>query len=667
MNKVKQKKGTRKVTKKVQPAKVTIQKKPYNLNRLFIFLIFLFAIILYGNTVSNRYSIDDHLVTYPNAQIAKGLEGIPEIFSTYYAAEEDLTYGYRPIVKTTFAIEFQLSKWLLKSGPFGWFKPGISHFINLILYALTCLILFRLLKRLFKDSHLLFPFIITMLFLAHPIHTEVIASLKNRDEILSLLFALATVLRVLKFVDTKKPLHIILAVVFFIIAILSKRSAGVFILVIPLVLHFFTEVRRKTIVWIFLASLVILIASVVIPSFFLPGTVRPTMYYENPLFTEDNILIKLGSGLYILLYYFRLIVFPHPLLFYYGYDMIPMVTPANIWAIISFLFHAGLFIFAIYKFKSKNILSFAILFYLFNIAAYSNIIFPSTGIIAERFVYPASIAFCIVLGYFIFKIFKVDPFSKKITNPSITQILIITLVIFIPYSIRTITRNQNWKNKFTLYERDIKYLDRSVKANTIYASLLYEELVKSIRTLDNADLQPLWAELIPKHYNRALELYPDHFKAWNNLGSFYAYTMQEYDKAIQCFEEATRLKPDIPEPLFNIAYIYQTTGNFEEAEKYYLKTLEIKPDYHLVRTYRADLYFNRGDIETAINIVNEIRRIEPDSEIPDLKAGDYYFQSGDTLTAIRYWEQAVEKKPQFEMCKNLSNHYRLLGGKIKDK
>ena len=45
----------------------------------------------------------------------------------------------------------------------------------------------QLLRRLLKNYHIFFPFLTVMLFLAHPLHTEVVASLKNREEILSFL------------------------------------------------------------------------------------------------------------------------------------------------------------------------------------------------------------------------------------------------------------------------------------------------------------------------------------------------------------------------------------------------------------------------------------------------------------------------------------------------
>lgn len=88
-------------------------------------------------------------------------------------------YGYRPITHLTFAIEHEF---------FGE-DPQISHAINVLFYALLSLFIYYLVRSLAPTRGPTFALIVALLFAAHPIHTEVVASIKNRDEILSLLFA----------------------------------------------------------------------------------------------------------------------------------------------------------------------------------------------------------------------------------------------------------------------------------------------------------------------------------------------------------------------------------------------------------------------------------------------------------------------------------------------
>ena len=204
-------------------------------NEIWHYLLFIviLAFALYGNTIQNGYSIDDDFVTTEKNQLVKkGIRGIPEIFATRYSEGQGQTYGYRPVVKISFAIEYEL---------FG-LNPHISHLINILLYALTGIFLFLLLKKILKKYNPLLPFIITILFIAHPIHTEVVASLKNRDEILSFLGSIIALYLFIKYTETNKIINITLGVFFYIIALLSKLSTITFLAVIPLTIYYFTNI-----------------------------------------------------------------------------------------------------------------------------------------------------------------------------------------------------------------------------------------------------------------------------------------------------------------------------------------------------------------------------------------------------------------------------------------
>ena len=110
--------------------------------------------------------IDVHSIT--TARWAIGARGIPEIFTSRYIESNQQNFEYRPMVLTTFAIEYQF---------FG-SNPQISHFVNVSIYALTCVLLFVILFGLLSSYHFIFPLLITFLFIAHPIHTEVVNNLK---------------------------------------------------------------------------------------------------------------------------------------------------------------------------------------------------------------------------------------------------------------------------------------------------------------------------------------------------------------------------------------------------------------------------------------------------------------------------------------------------------
>ena len=56
-------------------------------NLLIIVLVFL----IYGNSILNRYSLDDEYVTDTNELVSQGISAIPEIFTTNYIVHKNYT------------------------------------------------------------------------------------------------------------------------------------------------------------------------------------------------------------------------------------------------------------------------------------------------------------------------------------------------------------------------------------------------------------------------------------------------------------------------------------------------------------------------------------------------------------------------------------------------
>lgn len=198
---------------------------------IFALIVIFFSIALYANSVFNDYNLDDELVTRNHPLTSQGISAIPEIFSSsYYTDNMGYSYEYRPVVLATFAIEHSL---------FGE-SPFVGHCINVLLYALLCWLIFHVLGLLLSGYSPLLPFVIVLLFAAHPVHTEVVNSIKNRDEILSLLFGLLTLY--FSIAGARKSwYYLVAAFAFFALSVLSKASSVPFILIIPLAIITFTQ------------------------------------------------------------------------------------------------------------------------------------------------------------------------------------------------------------------------------------------------------------------------------------------------------------------------------------------------------------------------------------------------------------------------------------------
>jgi hypothetical protein len=216
------------------------------LGKYYLILALVVALV-FGNTLFNGYNMDDHLVTQNHVYTSKGISGIKDILtSNYYSNNADINFGYRPIVHISFAIEHQF----LGEHAF------ISHFINLVLYLLTILLLFKLCLKWFGEKKINAALLTSLIFAVHPIHTEAIASIKNRDELLALLLGLFAVYNAMKYINTNKLMWLIIAVIAFALGMLAKKSIYPILVVVPIILITLQQVSvRKILLTVVMISI----------------------------------------------------------------------------------------------------------------------------------------------------------------------------------------------------------------------------------------------------------------------------------------------------------------------------------------------------------------------------------------------------------------------------
>src|SRR5436190_3937310 len=153
-------------------------KKPVKAkNPIFPYIVLpLLAIILYANTFNHSYTMDDDVYITQHRSVQKGLKGVGEIFghgSLYGFNQVGGNQPYRPVYLLSFALEKE----------FGKNTPPPRHVMNVLLFALTALLLYHLFLLMLGERRYVIAFFATVLFIVHPVHTEVVASVKSRDEI----------------------------------------------------------------------------------------------------------------------------------------------------------------------------------------------------------------------------------------------------------------------------------------------------------------------------------------------------------------------------------------------------------------------------------------------------------------------------------------------------
>lgn len=616
-------------------------------NKILLF-IFALTFLLYGNSIKHGYAFDDDYVTittpdHPNnPRVQKGLKGIPEIFRTHYVEQAQQSFEYRPLVLASFAIEYQFFR----------SNPHISHFINVLLYAVTCMLLYLLLLLLLKEYHPALPLLATLLFLVHPIHTEVVASIKGRDELLSFLLGVLSLYFIAKGVTSGRRKTIGLALPFLFLALLCKATSILFLLLIPLTLYFFTGAKLKKMLWLLLLLTITVLCQKVLKQSLVGhvSKLREFAFFENPLFYEHDFLKRIPVALYTTGYYLRLMSIPYPLCCYYGYNVIPMAgwgSPAALLSavpLLLILWYAGK------TFLQKNILSYSILVFLAGVFPFANILTPVVGIVGERFVYLASFGFCLGVAYLLLLLFKVDLRQRpalSIQNLKRPLLAAVVLILFAA-TVLTISRNRWWKDELTLFRHDAACFDQSCNLQYITANKLYNDIFR----MPAGPQRDAAVREATEHYRQAVALmekgvaaYPSDHITLNNIGTIYVNIFNDPVTAQPFFKRSVALDPGNTVAQYNVAFCYERRQLADSAIFCYQRMVFAGTPYLPVYQQLRELYIRRQQYSQAVACDEKAVKQDPVNARLRINLGNTYLLNKDTLSGIRQFEKAVELEP----------------------
>ncbi|HEY6162124.1 MAG TPA: tetratricopeptide repeat protein [Bacteroidia bacterium] len=637
-NKRKETSGEGEVTAQKQQSKKAIA--PTSL-RLYFAIIALFAFVLYFNTTQNGFAFDDSVVITQNNYIKNHEYGkllTHDLFAGIYGQSLELTGGrFRPLPLLTHAIEYNF---------WGIDHPGRDHFVNILLYALAGLVLFLTLKQLLKGE-LLTSFIATLLFIAHPIHTEVVANIKSRDEIICFIFLMLTLFFLLRFYSegTKKLLYY--SFLFYLLSLFSKEHGITFLAIIPLTLYFFTDelpknILKRTLPFAGIAVFYLLLRSQLLHTSNIHDS---TDVMENPFYGVP-FGEKLATISHILGKYLLLLFFPHPLSCDYSYAQIPYIGWGSLHALVPLLVYLSLGIFAIMTSRKKNIFSFCILFFLITISIVSNIFFNIGAPMGERFVFLPSMAVCLAVAVALVKWLRPVQKPGQLLPAKITLPL---LVLLVPASIKTFSRNPDWKDNETLFGTDVQTVPNSGKANYYYANVLYNDYVDSSgKNLLSPERKKYLLETSKKHTLIAANIAPRFFHAHLNLGKIYI-ELGQADSAIYHLDKVVEIIPPSTQKIDGKTVI-------TASEKY----MEAMQD--LARAW-AVLKQNPGK---AIEILNTALQYGQNNPTTLMYLGRCNAMLGKNDVALDYYNRSLQYNPSnAEVYQDLSQMYNYMGNKTK--
>ena len=614
-------------------------------NRILSLLVFLLAFALYGNTIGNEYGFDDHLVTKGNALEVQGLKGIPEIFSQSYIETEEIQTGYRPMVKLSYALEYAVFKG----------NPHVSHFLNTLMYAVLCVLLFLMLRAILYPLHIILPFLAIIIFTVHPIHTEVVASLKNRDELLSLLFTTLSIWCFLKFSSVGKKWTLILGIILFYFAVLSKINAVALIAILPLIFFYFahSNIPRSAMVFGTIGALVAVHFIIVIPA--LAGYERPFDYYENPIPHLESLNDRLGTATMGLWIYLEKLTLPLHLKFYYGYAEIEPTGLGDIKVILALVVYTAIMILGVLGLIRKHPFSFGAFFFLFHMFILSNYVKYIPGVVVERGAFAASLGFSIMLAWLLIKVTGVD-LTSRFQGIKLSLKWAIPLFLFVGFSsFQTIHRNAVWYDTFSLVHHDIQYLQKSAKANQVYAALLRQQYLDQKEMLSIPQQEAL-LEQIDHHFITAIRIAPEWVEPNRAYALHLAADLQEYEIAIPYFFKALEAKPGNHAITYNLANCYVMLEDLDSATFYYEQTIQLNAEHEdsqiqlnrIREQYRtnADRWSGMDSLKLSIPWYEKMLTVRENDQHALNQLCQIHYALQDTLLALEYAEQQIAGHPR---------------------
>ena len=296
---------------------------------------------------------------------------------------------------------------------------------------------------------------------------------------------------------------------------------------------------------------------------------------------------KLATEIEMLNHYLRLLFFPHPLSSDYSYSTIPYTNFTDIKVWISIFIHIGMFASTVILFFKRNIIAFALAFYLLHLALVSNLIMDIGATMGERLVYHSSLGFALIIG------FLADWGIKKIKTEKAKMILGVgfAVVIVAVSAIITIPRNAEWKNDASLFIADVKTVPNSALVNGNAGKAYIDLSEKS----ENKDKQ---AELLSKalyHLLRSNQIHKDYVNGYLNTGVVY-YKLKEYDKAAYYWKLAKERFPNNPYVTKNFqilaqAYYNEGMNSWKKAPQ---KSIELLDKALLYDPQNMEYWYNLG-------------------------------------------------------------------------
>jgi tetratricopeptide (TPR) repeat protein len=440
------------------------------------------------------------------------------------------------------------------------------HLTNIVLNAIVCALVFLVILELFAAP--LVALLAALFFAAFPMHTENVAWISGRTDILATLFMLASLLCYALWRRRGGILAPLGAIVCAALALLGKEVA----VVLPGVVAMcelmpradFERPAPRLRGWPIVAGMVALVFAYL--------GVRRTLFGSSLIFYArftHSAVQAVGFTFSIVAHYMYKLVWPFRLSA--ESDFYPPESFFNLHTLVGILVVA-LAVTALVRWRHQRALVFAIAVIGCGLAPVLNIL-PVNQVLAERFLYFPSIGYVLLVSLLV----------ARAVGWRRIPVLAGFCALLVACSARTVARTFDWKDDLTLFQKTVATSGDSARARgnlgvSLYQRERYPEALEQFqRAVElNPEYGPAWNGLARteakmghtrealEHAAHAVELVPDNTTFWHTLGSM-QFANKQWAAAANSFQHVLELRPRHLEARFNLGLAYYQQRDFDGA------------------------------------------------------------------------------------------------------
>ena len=597
------------------PPAATPPRGPHHAGLAVAAVVVLAALLAYAATLRYEFVWDDTLLIDRSYELHQW-RALPRLLTSHFWAEVgESSYYYRPLTTLTFFVDTQL-----------WGRRPLGfHLTNLLLHAGASLAVAALARRLTGSAAA--GALGGLLFALHPIHTESVAFISGRTDVLATLGVVLAVLGYARWRDAGGTLAVLGSLAACLLGLLAKEVA----VVVPALLAAYDwatgrapATRREV------ARALARYALYAIP-IGVYGLVRWLALgrmVDADAAAWGPFWVRALTALDLVGMYVRVALVPFP------DNPYPLIAPTAslpslVWWAGAASLGAALGLTAIAMRRDRGVAFGALWFWIALVPSTAVNLLPLAAVImGERFLYLPTVGLCVLAGLLLARALGSLERLGSGQLPAVPALATTALVV--AGLLLTMVRNEHWKDNDSLFTRMI---ETSPHAPLPHINLAFTQLPRGEIHAANA------------HLRRAAELNPREARALVGVG-LTEVALGRREQSLEPTRRAIELSPGNPHVLATAGAVFLYRAEPAEAERWLRRSLALHPhQVHPALNLALALHMQQRPAEAKVQLEQArdlARLLAPELPFVERVTAEVYTAS-DPLRAVAAWEQYIAK------------------------